>query len=103
MGAPHSAELVYAFNSWNYSAFRRPEGQRRRRAVARRVNSCWVAFFKAPANVKQLACADGFKWPAYKKGSDEVAVFGETPKLVKSKTIPNGPPPGAPRGSMAPN
>jgi para-nitrobenzyl esterase len=102
-GAPHSAELVYQFNSWDYSSQGDPKVNDADRAVARRVNSCWVAFYKAPANVKQLTCADGFKWPAYKASSDEAALFGETPKLVKSKTIPNGPPPGAPRGSMAPN
>ena len=102
-GAPHSAEIVYQFNSWNYSSAGDPKVNDTDRAVARRVNSCWVAFYKAPANVKQLSCADGFKWKAFKTKSDDVALFGETPKLVKSKTIPNGPPPGAPRGSMAPN
>jgi para-nitrobenzyl esterase len=102
-GAPHSAELVYSFNSWNYSSSGDKRVNDTDRAVAKRVNSCWVAFFKAKPSATSLTCADGFKWPAYKASSDQAAVFEEKPKVVKSKTIPNGPPPGAPRGSMAPD
>ena len=35
--------------------------------------------------------------------TDDAAVFAEKPSVAKSMTIKNGPPPGAPRGSMAPN
>lgn len=102
-GAPHSAEIVYVFDSWNYSSSRDPRVNDTDRKVAERVNSCWVAFAKAPVGTKSLTCADGFKWPSYSDASDEAAVFRDKPALVKSKTLPNGPPPGAPRGSMAPD
>ncbi|HEV7690176.1 MAG TPA: hypothetical protein VGO52_05115 [Hyphomonadaceae bacterium] len=46
---------------------------------------------------------DGFTWPTYTDAGDDAARFEEKPKLVKSKTLPSGAPPGAPRGSMAPN
>ena len=102
-GAPHSAEIVYAFDSWDFSSSGDPKVNATDRAVSKRVNSCWVAFFKMDPKAKSLTCADGFTWPAYTDAGDDAARFEEKPKLVKSKTLPSGPPPGAPRGSMAPN
>jgi len=102
-GAPHSAEIVYVFDSWTYSSSGDPRVNVTDEAVARRVNSCWVAFAKADIKARSLKCAEGFAWPSYSNSGDEAAVFGEKPKLMKSATISNGPPPGAPRGSMAPN
>jgi para-nitrobenzyl esterase len=102
-GAPHSAEIVYVFDSWNYSSSGDPRVNDMDRKTAQRVNSCWVAFAKAPANVKSLNCADGFAWPAYSAQGDAAAVFGAKPALTKSMSLKNGPPPGAPRGSMAPD
>ncbi len=102
-GAPHSAEIVYSFDSWNYSSSGDPRVNETDRAVSKRVNSCWVAFYKMDPKAKSLTCADGFTWPAYTEASDDAARFEDKPKLVKSKSLPNGPPPGAPRGSMAPD
>ena len=102
-GAPHSAEIVYVFDSWNYSSSGDPRVNDTDRQVAQRINSCWVAFAKAPANAKSLSCADGFSWPSFAPTSDDAAVFADKPSLTKSMTLKNGPPPGAPRGSMAPN
>jgi para-nitrobenzyl esterase len=102
-GAPHSAEIVYVFDSWNYSSSGDPRVNDTDRKVAQRLNSCWVAFAKAPANVKSLSCADGFTWPSYSAAADDAAVFAEKPSLTKSMSLKNGPPPGAPRGSMAPD
>jgi len=102
-GAPHSAEIVYVFDSWKHSSSGDPRVNDTDRQVAQRVNSCWVAFAKADVKAKSLACADGFKWPGYTPSTDDAAVFGTTPSLAKSATLKNGPPPGAPRGSMAPN
>jgi para-nitrobenzyl esterase len=101
-GAIHSAEIMFAFDSpdtssWSASASGKVNDKDR--AVAKRVNSCWVAFYKMDAKAKSLTCADGFAWPAYTDADDSAAQFGETPRLVKSKTIPNGPPPAAPAGS----
>jgi len=103
-GAPHSAEIVYVFDSWDTTSLRvgaavKPTD----RDMAKRVNSCWVAFAKADVTAKSLQCGDGFSWPAYTSENDGAARFGSKFEIVKSKTLPNGPPAGAPRGSMAPN
>jgi para-nitrobenzyl esterase len=95
-GAVHSAEIMFAFDSLDTSSWAAGPGGKadaRDRAVAKRVNSCWVAFYKMDPKAKSLTCADGFTWPAYSDAGDDAAEFGETPRLVKSKTIPNGPPP----------
>jgi para-nitrobenzyl esterase len=103
-GAPHSAEIVYVFDSWNTTSLRVGGAiQPVDREVAKRVNSCWVAFAKADVNAKSLSCAEGFTWPAFTAEGDDAARFEMKPSVVKSKSLPNGPPPGAPRGSMAPN
>jgi para-nitrobenzyl esterase len=102
-GAPHSAEIVYVFDSWKYSSSGDPRVNATDRAVAHRVHSCWVAFAKADVKAKELSCADGFRWQAFTESGDDAAQFRVTPTLMKSATLPAGPPPGAPRGSMAPN
>ncbi len=103
-GAPHSAEIVYVFDSWDTTSTR-IEGaiQPADRDLAKRVNSCWVAFAKADVKAKSLSCGDGFTWPAFTEAGDDAARFGLKFDVVKSKALPSGPPPGAPRGSMAPN
>jgi para-nitrobenzyl esterase len=102
-GAPHSAEIVYVFDSWKFSSAGDPRVNATDEAVSRRVNSCWVAFAKSDAHAKSLTCADGYSWPSYSEASDAVTVFTEKPTLAKASALPSGPPPGAPRGSMAPN
>ena len=103
-GAPHSAEIVYVFDSWDQTSLRVENPvQDIDRKVAKRVNSCWVAFAKAPVDTKSLNCANGFTWPTFDDEGDDVARFEATPGLVKSKDLPDGPPPGGSRGSMAPN
>lgn len=95
-GAIHSAELMFAFNSIDtssWSASATGKANEADRAVARKVNSCWVAFYKMDPKAKSFTCADGFVWPAYTDAGDEAAEFTATPRLVKSKTIPNGPSP----------
>ncbi|MEP7209251.1 MAG: carboxylesterase family protein [Alphaproteobacteria bacterium] len=98
-GAIHSAEIMFAFDSLDTSSWATGPGgnaDAKDRAVAKRVNSCWVAFYKMDPKAKLLTCADGFNWTAYTDASDDAAEFRETPKLVKSRTIPNGPSPAAP-------
>jgi para-nitrobenzyl esterase len=87
-GAPHSAEIPYAWDALKTST----TGGGARvtdadRAVAKRMNSCWVAFAKAPASATSLTCADGFVWPARTAQNDAIAVFADTPKLTRSKTV----------------
>jgi para-nitrobenzyl esterase len=94
-GAIHSAEIMFAFDSIPTSSWAGPPGaiNDKDKATAKRVNSCWVAFYKMDPKAKSFTCADGFAWPAYTDKDDNAAQFGETPKLVKSKTLPNGPTP----------
>jgi para-nitrobenzyl esterase len=92
-GAPHSAEIVYVFDSWDQTSLRvEATVQPIDREVAKRVNSCWVAFAKADVNAKSLNCGDGFTWPAFTEAGDNAARLGATLEVVKSKTLPNGPP-----------
>src|SRR5205814_9749851 len=103
-GAPHSAEIVYVFDSWDTTSLRvAGTVQAADRDMAKRVHSCWVAFAKASVNEKSLKCGDNFTWPSYSASGDDAARLGMKFETVKSKALPNGAPAGAPRGSMAPN
>jgi len=93
-GAIHSAELIFSFDSVDTSSWAASAGGKiddEGRAVAKRVNSCWVAFYKMDPKAKSFTCADGFTWPAYTEAQDKAVRFEDVPKLVASKTIPNGP------------
>ncbi len=93
-GAVHSAELLFSFDSADTSSWAASAGGKindKDRAVAKRVNSCWVAFYKMDPQEKSFTCADGFTWPAYTEADDNAVRFEDVPKLVGSKTIPNGP------------
>jgi len=88
-GAPHSAELTYVFNTFRTSS-RRGGGSRTTAAddaVVRTMHSCWVAFAKAPPTAKDITCADGFVWPAYNPGLDNMAVFRATPAIQRALPI----------------
>jgi hypothetical protein len=50
-----------------------------------------VAFYKMDTKAKSFTCADEFTWPAYTDAADDAVRFEDVPKLVKSKTLPNGP------------
>ena len=94
-GAVHSAEILFAFDSPDTSSWAASAGGKiddKDREVAKRVNSCWVAFYKMDPSAKSFTCADGFTWPAYTEADDKAVRFEDVPKLVDSKTIPNGPP-----------
>ncbi|WP_374469617.1 carboxylesterase/lipase family protein [Phenylobacterium sp.] len=87
-GAPHSAELPYAFDALSTSTTGGgAQVTNADRAVARRMNGCWVAFAKAPVTATSLTCADGFTWPAQTAQNDAIAVFGETPRLATATPI----------------
>lgn len=93
-GAIHSAELMFAFNSIDTSSWAASasgKADEADRAMAKKVNSCWDAFYKMDPKAKSFTCADGVIWPAYTNAGDQAMEFGATPKVVKSKTIPNGP------------
>jgi para-nitrobenzyl esterase len=93
-GPIHSGEIMFAFNSIDTSSWATAAGGSANdadKAVGKLVNSCWVAFYKMDPKAKSFTCANGFNWPAYTDADDSAAQFGATPKLVKSKTLPNGP------------
>jgi para-nitrobenzyl esterase len=81
-GPPHSAEIRYAF-----ATLQGDEITDKDRTAASRMNSCWVAFAKATAGTRSLACADGLVWEARTPANDAIAVFGETAQLAKAGPI----------------
>ena len=103
-GAVHSAEIMFAFNTTETSSWGKgPNGSitDADRAVAKKVSSCWVGFFKMDPKAKSLTCADGVAWPAYTDAGDDAMQFTATPKVVKSRTIPHGPPQAGGAGAAA--
>lgn len=103
-GAPHSAEIPYAFATLNTAASGGGDKVTDHdRAVSERMHSCWVAFAKARSVGRTIACSDGFSWPAHTTANDAIAVFGETPSVKKSADLPKfvpqrGGPPAPPAG-----
>ena len=69
-GAPHGAEIIYAFATGTKLAgrFSSPEDQ----AMEALVHGCWVAFAKTGAP----ACRGQSAWPAYQPSSDTLMEFG---------------------------
>lgn len=101
-GAIHSAELMFTFDSMDTSGWAvSPSGRADAadRAVGKLVNSCWIAFYKMDAKAQALTCADGVTWPAYTVDRDDAMKFTDKAQLVKSQSIPNGPPRPANAGS----
>jgi para-nitrobenzyl esterase len=84
-GAPHSAELRYAFNT-----VRGDDVTDVDRRVASNMNSCWVAFAKAPVTARSLTCADGFVWQARTPENDAIALIGETFEMARATPIVAG-------------
>ncbi len=93
-GAIHSAELMYTFDSLDTSSWGRSKTggvDETDREVAKRINSCWVAFYKSDVGTRELNCAGDFNWPAYEAKTDVAAQFLETPRVIKASTLPDGP------------
>ncbi len=94
-GAIHSAELMFTFDSIDTSGWadsKAGKADDADRAVAKLVHSCWIEFYKMNPTSKSLTCANGVSWPAYSEAGDDVLQFTAKPALVKSKTLPDGPP-----------
>ncbi|HEY8538990.1 MAG TPA: carboxylesterase family protein [Steroidobacteraceae bacterium] len=93
-GAIHSAELMFTFDSIDTSSWavsKTGKADDADRAVAKLVNSCWIAFYKMDPKAKSFTCANGVNWPAYTEAGDDVMQFTDKAQIVKSKTIPDGP------------
>ena len=95
-GAIHSAELMFTFDSIDTSGWavsKSGKADAADREVAKRVQSCWLAFYKMSAKASSITCANGVTWPAYTDAADDALQFNDVPRLVKSKTLRSGPPP----------
>jgi len=93
-GPIHSAELMFSFDSIDTSGWSvGPNGRANEddRAVAKLVNSCWLAFYRMDVNAKSLNCANDVDWPAYTDSDDSAIVFGDQAVIAKSAGIPDGP------------
>lgn len=89
-GPIHSAELMFAFDTIDQSSWGGDKADERDRAIAREMNSCWVAFAKMAAGSRQIDCADGFAWMPYSEG--QTARFtSEGPVMADGREYPDGP------------
>lgn len=103
-GAPHSAEIPYAFATLKTSATGGGDKVTDKdRGVAEHMHSCWVAFAKMKGNARTLKCGDGFNWPAYTAAGDQVAVFNDTSAVAKAKALPPYVAPQRPAATAAAN
>src|SRR4029077_13821669 len=71
-GAPHSAEIRYAWNTLDASAS--PQVTDEDRKVAKVMHACWVAFAFYEGK-GDLNCGNGLRWPAYSARTDQLMEF----------------------------
>lgn len=90
-GPIHSAELMFSFNSIDTSSWGGPNADAADRALAEKMQSCWTAFYKMPADSRAIRCADGFVWEPY--GAARQAAIFETggPAMAPAADLPDGP------------
>ncbi len=87
-GPPHASELPFVFDTLNHSRFVAPDlVTDQDRLVARQVNSCWIAFAKAPVGTRTLKCDGGFDWGEHTIANDAIALFGREPLMTKAKPL----------------
>ena len=90
-GPIHSAELMFTFDSIDTSSWGGPNADAADRALADKMQSCWTAFYKMPADSREIRCADGFVWQPY--GQDQQAAIFDTggPDMAPAAGLPDGP------------
>lgn len=71
-GAGHASEIPFVFDRLTPVGQSQPSAADQ--AMARLMNSCWVAF----ARTSRPACASGPAWPAYTPQGDQLMEFGVT-------------------------
>lgn len=89
-GPIHSAELMFTFDSLDTSGWAKGKTTTADIEYAKRMSSCWVAFYKMPADSKEISCA-GLAWPAYSEESQDVASFGDSIRIGRADDFPDGP------------
>lgn len=96
-GAPHAHELPFVFDTLDTYA-RISEVTDEDRRAARLAHSCWVAFAKLDPGADEIACGDGFIWPARSANNNQVvAILRSEPELgvaAELRSPPNGAEPG---------
>lgn len=90
-GPIHSAEMMFTFDSMKTSGWAKEMSDADDAAYAKRVSSCWVAFYKMDPRNEVLNCADGLRWTTHSEGSDAVAVFAKEISMGASAAFPDGP------------
>ncbi|WP_375289209.1 carboxylesterase/lipase family protein [Qipengyuania sp.] len=97
-GPIHSAELMFTFDSIDRSSWGGERADETDRALAAKVNSCWVAFIKMAPGARSFACGNGFVWEAYQPGGDVALIESGGLRMAPADALPDGPEEaGAPR------
>ncbi|WP_225871506.1 carboxylesterase/lipase family protein [Qipengyuania atrilutea] len=91
-GPIHSAELMFAFDSIDQSSWGGERADADDRAMAAKVNSCWIAFIKMAPGQRTFECADGFTWNAYEKGGNAAIIANGGLEMAPADELPDGPP-----------
>ena len=91
-GPIHSAELMFTFDTIDKSSWGGAKADATDRSLAKKMNSCWVAFAKMPSGSRQLSCADGFEWTPFGKAGETAEFRTNGPVAVDARTLPDGPP-----------
>ncbi|MGB7372251.1 carboxylesterase/lipase family protein [Erythrobacter sp.] len=90
-GPIHSAELMFTFDSIDQSSWGGDRADAADRALAEKVNGCWVAFMKMAPDARSFECADGFEWQAYRPGGEAALIEATGPEMAPADELPDGP------------
>ena len=90
-GPIHSAELMFVFDSIETSSWGGDQVDDTDRALARTMNSCWVAFAKMPATARQFTCGNGFTWQPAGANAQAAIFTGQGPAMRTAANLPDGP------------
>tara|TARA_B100000678_G_scaffold264226_1_gene247597 strand:+ start:1679 stop:3097 length:1419 start_codon:yes stop_codon:yes gene_type:complete len=94
-GPIHSAELMFTFDSIDRSSWGGDRADAADRALADKVNGCWVAFVKMAADATSFTCAGGFAWQPYRAGGEAALIESGGLKMAPADALPDGPEEGA--------
>ena len=90
-GPIHSAELMFTFDSIDRSSWGGERADATDRALAEKVNGCWIAFVKMANGARSFGCADGFEWAAYRPGGEAALIRTSGPQMAPADALPDGP------------
>ncbi|QKG72201.1 carboxylesterase/lipase family protein [Erythrobacter mangrovi] len=90
-GPIHSAELMFSFDSIDRSSWGGEHADATDRAIARTVNSCWIAFMKMSPGERSFKCGNGFEFRPYGEGGDAARFQTGGPVMAPADGLPDGP------------